>query len=181
MTSVYGCHTDHDHAGPLNACRLPRRDRHRRPKAHACRSAGRWGYRRGRTCTWRISLSPPFEGAERNPNVRAWPDVGRPPRSASLIRPSRKRPGEPHLHTAPVESQDGRCRHFLRDGPWRRFEQSQGRARRVVILPGADRGAPWRWSQPDGVLRAAWAAQGHVQLLQVEARRRHRSRPQRGR
>jgi hypothetical protein len=27
--------------------------------------------------------------------------------------PSRKRPGEPHLHTAPVESQDGRCRRWL--------------------------------------------------------------------
>jgi hypothetical protein len=53
-------------------------------------------------------------------------------------------------------------------------------ARRVGILAGADRGAPGRWSQPDGVLRAAWAAQGHVQFLQVEARRRHRSRPQGG-
>jgi len=53
---------------------------------------------------------------ERNPSVTAAPDVGRPPRSASLIRPSRKRPGEPHLHTGPVASQDGRCRHFLGDG-----------------------------------------------------------------
>jgi hypothetical protein len=87
-----------------------------------------------------------------DPSVRASPDVERPPRSASLIRPSRKRPGEPHLQTGPVESQDGRCRHFVR---------AAVRGSRVA-RPGAPRtrgaGAPLSAARERGGRRSAGAA-----------------------